>query len=195
MNIKALAILAVTAVTAVSFQSCSGSQKEQKADETAQVKSDILEVDSLLANAENLVDKKVKVEAVCTHICKHAGRKIFLMGSDDKNTIRVEACEIGSFPAECVNSIVYVEGVLREDRIDEAYLQNWEAQLKAAGEQHGNNGQAGCNTEKNARQETADTPEGRIEDFRQRIAERKAKTGKDYLSFYHIDAEKYEIKQ
>ena len=53
------------------------------------------------------------------------------MGSDDTQAIRVEAGTLGAFDPKCVNSIVRVTGTLKEQRIDEAYLQNWEAQLKA----------------------------------------------------------------
>ena len=49
-------------------------------------------------------------------------------------------------------------------------------------------------TEKKARGETANTPEARIADFRAKIADRKAKTGKDYLSFYFVEASSYEIQ-
>ena len=49
--------------------------------------------------------------------------------------------------------------------------------------------------EKKARGETASTPEARIADFRAKIAERKAATGKDYLSFYYMEASSYEIAE
>ena len=151
-------------------------------------------MDSLLANAEALVGKSVCVEAVCTHICKHGGRKIFLMGSDDTQTIRVEGGSVGKFDSGCVNALVSVTGILKEERVDEAYLLKWEEQLKAtAAEAHGD-GEAGCSTEKKARGETANTSEDRIADFRKKIAERKTRTGKDYLSFYYIEATAYEIK-
>ena len=100
-----------------------------------------------------------------------------------------------AFAQECINSIVTITGQLVEDRIDEAYLQNWEEQLKAqAAKEHGE-GKAGCANEKKARGETADTPEARIADFRKQIAEREAQEGKAYLSFYHIDATSYQIEQ
>ena len=50
-----------------------------------------MEVDNLLADAEKLTGGKVTVEGVCTHICRHGGRKIFLMGTDDTQVIRIEA--------------------------------------------------------------------------------------------------------
>ena len=48
------------------------------------------------------VDNIVLVEGVCSHICSHGGKKLFLMGDDDSNTIRVEANDdIGAFKPEC----------------------------------------------------------------------------------------------
>ena len=82
-----------------------------------------------------------------------------------------------------VNSIVRVTGTLKEQRIDEAYLQNWEAQLKAqAAEKHGT-GEAGCDSEKKARGETANSPEARIADFRAKIADRKGRNRKRVFIF------------
>ena len=106
----------------------------------------------------------------------------------------LQAGTLGAFDPKCVNSIVRVTGTLKEQRIDEAYLQNWEAQLKAqAAEKHGT-GEAGCDTEKKARGETANTPEARIADFRAKIADRKASSGKEYLSFYFMEANSYEVE-
>ena len=48
---------------------------------------------------------------------------------------------------------------------------------------------------KAARQETGNTVEERIADFRTRIAARKAAEGKEYLSFYYVTATSYEIQQ
>mgnify|MGYP003550070135 CR=1 FL=1 len=86
-----------------------------------------------------------------------------------------------------------IKGILREERVDEAYLQRWEASVAAStAEQHGD-GEAGCDTEKAARGETGNTVEERIADFRQKIAARKEATGKDYLSFYFVEALAYEV--
>lgn len=49
------------------------------------------------------------VKGVCTHICRHGGRKIFRMGTDDTQVIRIEAgVKIGVFKPECVNNLVRV---------------------------------------------------------------------------------------
>lgn len=195
---KTKKLIIAIAIVAMTFIGTSCGNKQQKSASeatTEQSASSALEIDSLLANAESLAGQEVTIEGVCTHTCKHGAKKIFLMGSDDTQVIRVEAGTLGAFDPKCVNSIVRVTGTLKEQRIDEAYLQNWEAQLKAqAAEKHGT-GEAGCDSEKKARGETANSPEARIADFRAKIADRKAETGKEYLSFYFMEADSYEVEQ
>lgn len=194
MKTKQWTLVAAMAVALIAGTSCGNKQKSNEQTAATEQTSGAMEIDSLLTNAESLVGQEVVVEGVCTHTCKHGATKIFLMGSDDTKTIRVEAGELGSFDTKCVNNIVRVTAKLNEERVDEAYLQKWEAQLKnAAAEQHGD-GAAGCDTEKKARGETANTPEARIADFRAKIAAHQAKTGKDYLSFYFLEAVSYEIQ-
>lgn len=191
MKIKLMILFAATAM----FVACGGNKSKKVADdatETTQVVT-AMEIDSVLAEAETLTGQEVVLEGICTHICKHGGTKIFMMGSDDTKTLRIEAAKLGSFDQKCVNSIVKVKGILREERIDEAYLQHWEATVAAqTAEQHGET-EAGCDTEKAARGETGNTVAERIADFRSKIADRKASVGKEYLSFYFVEALSYEI--
>lgn len=195
MKMKKYVVLVVALMAMVNFNSCGNKQQKQQ-DEASERLSGAIDVDSLLAAADSLSGQEVTVEGVCTHICKHGGRKIFLMGSDDTQTIRIEAGKVGKFDQKCVNSMVKVTGVLVEQRVDEAYLENWENQLKAAtAEKHGDSDAAGCSTEKQARGETANSPEQRIADFRKKIAARKARDGKEYLSFYYVEANNYEIQE
>lgn len=193
MKVLKIFSISVAATAMLIFAtSCGKTGQNGSKQQTAEAQT-AMQVDDLLAGAEQLVGDTVNVEGVCTHICKHAGRKIFLMGSDDTQTIRVESGSLGSFKQECVNSIVAVTGILREERIDEAYLQQWEAKIKTqTAEEHGNSA-AGCDTEKKARQETGNTPQARIDNFRKRIAQNEAETGKAYLSFYYLEATGYKI--
>lgn len=183
----------IAMMLSVSFMLFSCKSGNKTNEETAEVPVEVFQVDDVLANGGELIGKEVELEGVCTHICKHGGRKIFLMGSDDNNTIRIESGDLGAFDQNCVNSVVRVKGTLVESRIDEAYLKAWEErELAKTAEQHGD-GEAGCSTEKKARGETGNTALDRIEGFRNRISAEKEKSGKEYLSFYHIDATNYEI--
>ena len=123
---KSIFILAAVALLAM--VSCNNKAKENQNQESAATVA--LSVDDILAEGDSLVGKTVTVEGVCTHICKHGGKKLFMMGTDDTKMLRAEACELGSFPAEVVNSLVSVTGTLEEDRIDEATIQRMEEQYK-----------------------------------------------------------------
>ena len=183
---KSIFILAAVALLAM--VSCNNKAKENQNQESAATVA--LSVDDILAKGDSLVGKTVTVEGVCTHICKHGGKKLFMMGTDDTKMLRAEACELGSFPAEVVNSLVSVTGTLEEDRIDEATIQRMEEQYKnQSGEKHGD-GEAGCESEKKAAgQADINTFEGRRRNFRERLA------GKDYyVMSYHINTTSYEIK-
>ena len=189
-------LFASMAIFSLTFSACSGNSKPNGNDTaTEQAVANTVTVDDILAQADSLVEQSITFQGVCTHTCKHGATKMFLMGSDDTQTIRVEAGELGSFDTKCVNAMVEVTGILKEQRIDEAYLQNWEAQLKAqTAQQHGDS-EAGCDSEKKARGETGNTPAQRIADFRSKIEKRKAESGKDYLSFYYVEAQSYDIKE
>lgn len=188
-------LVAFMAFSALTFSACSNNKKNDTQQASEATSSAALSIDEVLASADSLAGKEVTIQGICTHTCKHGATKIFLMGSDDTKTIRVEACKLGSFDSKCVNSIVEVKGTLVEDRIDEAYLQNWEKQLSTQTEKQHGDGEAGCDTEKKARGETGNTAQERIADFRAKIAQQKAQTGKDYLSFYHVDAVSYDVKE
>ena len=190
-----LMVAAAFMAAMVMITSCGNSNKQSQSEQTEQAAPSALSIDDLLSDADSLVNKEVTIEGICTHTCKHGATKMFLMGSDDPKTIRVEAGPLGSFDTRCVNAIVTVAGTLKEQRVDEAYLQNWESRLKAQTEKSHGETAAGCDSEKKARGETANTPEARIADFRAKIAERKTATGKDYLSFYYLEASSYEIQE
>ena len=175
--------------------SCGDNSNKNKEQASAEeVTPAALEVDQVLADPDSLVGDTIKVEGICTHICKHGGGKIFLMGSDDTKTLRVEAGEpIGSFPQETVNSIVRVTGVLVEDRIDEDYLAQWEARI--ADQAKETQGEGGCAADMKANAEAAtNSVLERIANFRSRIAERTEKEGKPYVSLYHMEGLSYEIR-
>lgn len=175
--------------------SCGDDSNKSKEQASAEEVTPVaLEVDQVLADPDSLVGDTIEIEGICTHICKHGGGKIFLMGSDDTKTLRVEAGEsIGSFPQETVNSIVRVTGVLVEDRIDEDYLAQWEAQI--ADQAKETQGEGGCAADMKANAEAeANSVLERIANFRSRIAERTEREGKAYVSLYHIEGLSYEIR-
>lgn len=192
---KKVNLLLIALASVIAFSSCNSNKKTSETENETETIQTIVTVDELLANAEQEIDNVVLLEGVCTHICSHGGKKLFLMGDDDSKTIRVEASDdIGAFKPESVNSIVKVKGTLKEERIDEAYLTQWEARLaEGVVDEHGEDGE-GCETELKAQgQEELDSETARIKDFREKIAVRNETEGKNYLSFYYVEAIEYTI--
>lgn len=194
-------------VAALTLTSCGGNKNNSKAEEPA-----ALSVDQVLEKADSLTNQLVTVEGVCTHTCRHGATKIFLMGSNDDNILRCEAAALGAFSKDCVKNVVRVTGYVRETRMDEAYLQNWKQRYEEAvaeqqaqavaeaqfGEPSAENNEevstaTGCATESKARREQGNTIDEKIEAYRAEIAQRKEVEGKEYLSFYHIEATAYEV--
>lgn len=161
----------------------------------AQIPSKTLTVDQLLANGDSLIGQTVAVEGYCTHACSHGATKIFLKGEKENTMLRVQAGKLRSFDTKCVKAKVNVIGTVKEQRIGETYLQNWENRLtKQVVDVHGTNGK-GCENEQKAQGEQVGVSEqARIADFRKKIAARKAACGKDYLSVYYVVAQSYTIK-
>ncbi len=192
MKMKKVLSTFMVAVMAVCMVACGSKQQDAASDNQATV----MNVDELLDKAPDMVDSTVTFEGVCSHTCKHGATKMFLIGTDDSKSIRVEACDLGSFDAKVIHQPVTVTGVLREQRIDEEYLAQWEEQVKAQTvKNHGESKEAGCETERSARGMESSTAEGQIAEYRARIAERDSLEGKPYVSFYYVDAISYKINE
>lgn len=112
----------------------------QKQAEQAQV---VYSIDEVYAQADSLAGDTIFFEGVCAHLCKHGGRKAFLMGSDESRILRVEGAQAGNFAPECINNLVRVRGVLHAIEVVP------EEGESSDGLKHGE-GDNGCETEKKA---------------------------------------------
>ena len=210
---KTAIFLGIAALLSASFSSCSskGASGETETDNT-------LTVDSILAQPDSFVGKTITVEGVVSHLCKHGGRKAFLLGSDENTMLRADATPGGdftSFAPDCIHKPITLTGTLVESRIDEAAVREMEAQragqiqrvTEAAGEADAANAEAaaqqaealknapaGCETEhKAAGQSELATFATQMADYRARIAARDSIEGKSYLSTYYIQAISYSV--
>ena len=160
--------------------SCGGNAQKSDSSEAVDIAS--ISVDEVLANPDAIVGDTIVVEGVCSHLCRHGGRKAFVAGSADSLMLRCEAFPLMGepFPKTTVHRPIQVTGILREQRIDEA------AEIASRGE-------SGCDTERAAQgQKDLNTFKERMDDYRARIAAREAAEGKAYLSFYYMDAISFE---
>lgn len=186
MKIKAL-VLAAVAFIGIGMVSCS-SKEEAAPQET------VISVDSLMSEPSALVGDTIEIKGLCSHLCSHGARKAFLLGADSTTIIRCEATPEmgGAFALDAKGKELTVRGIVRESRIGEAEVAAMEARYAAA--DSAANKHEACETEKKAQgQDSIDTFAARMADYRTKIAARTEAEGKDYLSFYYIEALSYTI--
>ena len=82
----------------------------------------IINVGDFDSIAADFIDKKVQVKGIVDHVCKHGGKKLFLV--DDEGDVHVESEE--RFNDSIMGSEIIVTGVVREFRVDEAYCSQME---------------------------------------------------------------------
>ncbi len=139
--------------------------------------------------ADKFVNKPVFIEGTVLHICKHGGERLFLADGNDSITVEVTAGpKMTRFEESMIGSKIRITGMLKEERIDAKYLNEWEAEIKKPQENHN----VGIHTGTKSHED-----EGVKEKLDQIAALRDElkKSGKDHLSNFSIEASKYvEIK-
>jgi hypothetical protein len=110
------------------FTSCKKETAETKPVENA-IKT--VSFDELFGNKFENTNKKVAVEGLCVHVCKHSGKKIFIIGTDPDSKLQIYAGEgLSGFPQDLEGSKVRVIGVLEEEKLDMDYVNQMEEDLK-----------------------------------------------------------------
>ncbi len=150
-----------------------------------------LAINSFDSVAANFVEKAVIIEGTVSHTCKHGGKRMFLIDNADSINVEITAGkDISKFDESLEGKDVVVYGILKEERIDEKYLSQWESELKA--KENENHEGTGVHTGvKGHEDQGVDAKMQQINDYRKQIAD----SGKDHLSFYSVEAEKFELKQ
>jgi len=150
----------------------------------------ILDVNGLLSQVEKYVDKEITIQGTVTHVCKYGGKKLHLTGDDPEKKIVVNAGEaIAEFDVELEGEDVIIAGILKEQIIDEAYLANWEEELKQKGEEG--------ETHESEEGETHKSEEGHADDHVdpmvriQKIRDEIKESGKDHISNYSVEFIKF----
>jgi hypothetical protein len=131
------------------------------------------------------------LEGFVAAVCPRSGKKAWLhdTNSEAAGTVRIE--RIGNIPIfekDVIGKTIRVTGVLRELRIDAAYLDSWETRVKGSNtvvEKKDN-----C-TEKCEENQTVDTALKRIAALRVQVA----KSTKGYLSNFWVDGTKWELAE
>jgi hypothetical protein len=191
---KMIKKLVIIVVIAVSFFACNNNRMNTTENAEANADSVVMPVQitvsDFLTKASELAGKEVIIKGTVSHTCKHGGKRMFIYGDNPDETVEITAGEnIASFNAELEGSEVNVQGVLMELVVDEAYLNEWESEVKLeSGTEHEiHDGQHSSVSADSVKIEKLE----KINNYRKQIAE----SGKDHLSFYSIECKSFEVVQ
>ncbi len=164
--------------------SCNSGTKEEVA---AKADTTLMTVLTFEKQADSLVDKPVYIEGTVLHTCKHGGKRMFLV--DGTDSIRVEVTAgptIAKFDESLIGSRVRVLGILKEERIDTKYLNEWEAEVKKPAENH----QVGIHSGAKGHEDQG--IQEKLDQIKALRDELKT-SGKDHLSFFSVEGISFTI--
>lgn len=135
-------------------------------------------VDKLLNVVDAQVGKEVKITGTVTHVCKHSGKKCFIVGDDGKTTIQIMAGgDITAFGQDLVGSDIEALGIVKEHRVAKDAIDTNEK--TAHDKMHSGEGS----------HEQCQAMLDNVKTMREWME----KNNKDYFAIYYIDGTKYEV--
>lgn len=126
----------------------------------------LVDFDSL---ASKYIDKQVEINGIVDHVCKHSGKKLFIVNKE--GTADVHVTSDIRFNDSLVGNEVTVIGIVREFKVDEAYCQQLENDAQ----------KTHSNAEDN--KEVMEQNKQQSKFYRDSMKQ----TGVDHLSFYSIE--------
>lgn len=158
------------------FFSCNMKPKEAKKESTPAVQT-VYSINELMEVADQMLGKEVSLNGLVNHVCAHSGKRCILKNGKGDLSIRVEAVgELEGFEKEIAGNDIKVTGTLREKRLDQAAINEWETEVL---EKHKGEEESGhCSSEM-----------ANITEMRNWMKENK----KDYYSIYYLDGNSYEV--
>ena len=78
-----------------------------------------LTVEEMSAKAADYVDQNVSITGTVVHVCRHGGKKMFIIGDDPDQRIKVMAnAQVGSFDVALEGSNVTVQGLIQAEVVE-----------------------------------------------------------------------------
>ncbi len=94
------------------FAACTNNS-EKKSDSTDAL-TIVWSVDEFLKDANLFLEKEITVEGLVTHVCKHGGQKLFIVGTEEGVSLRIEVGEgISEFPVDMEGSDASFSGIVK----------------------------------------------------------------------------------
>lgn len=156
---------------------------------SAKIEAIPVNLSEVKAKAPELMGKLISLDGMVAHVCRESGKRLFL----GEESFKVLASnKIPTFKVELEGSDVTITGFLKEDRIDETYLSNWEKELQDGAKAQLKEEIHTYDAEAKGLDESAIVTQlDQIKGYRDQIAS----GGKGYISFYSLEVESIDEKK
>jgi len=189
---KKFFLMAVVAIFFVACQNQTETTVENAAQTRVAEEPIVITVGSFDEKAAELVDKEVIITGTTDHICKHDGKKLFLIDVEEEGRVKITSGEgVPAFNSEYEGYDFKIIGIVDEMIVDEEYLREWEEEVIAGIDEtrHLGGGEPMTEEERAAGVHLDDPAMEKISDYREMMAEE----GTDKLSFYSIVCTSFEV--
>jgi len=149
----------------------------------------IVSADNLIVNIDKYVNRRVKTEGFIAHICGVDGKKMKLL-SDNGEVIVILSRDNNSFDSSLYEKRIRVYGLVKEERLSKKFIEEKEKEKAIL-----------CHVDQRPCKDTkwiqTKVEEGVSDSLSQKsiekLRQKMAKQGKDYVSIVSIICEQYEI--
>jgi len=172
--------------TAFLFSACGSADKKKSDTHEEKIIAEV-SVAEFLDEAENILDQEVAITGTVTHVCKHGGQRLFITNEDTTGTVKITTGEnIAEFPIDLEGEKISVHGIVKELRIDDTYLAEWEIEITegASKENKGHKDGLDEHQKQQAEELNLDAQLEKINKLREEIAA----SDKGYLSDFWVES-------
>ena len=178
--------LSIAILLTFSLLSCN-QQGKKNAEDAKNAEVATVNIHELTTHASEYVGKTVQFTGIVDHVCKVDGKKMFLIGENQEDRIKVTTGEkLPPFKVEMEGSTVEVTGIVKELKIDETYLSTMEQGLEKTSEKQ--MGVEGSHEKENKETEQMEQP-NQLKALREQLE----KSGEDHISIYSVES--IEVKE
>ena len=143
---------------------------------TGNTKNSTYTIDELMSTIETQVGQEVKVSGTVNHVCKHAGRKCFIVNENEDLSLQIMAGGIiKSFDNDLVGTKIEAVGVVKEHRVEKEQIDEREKTAQDLMQ------------EEESSHEQCQAMLNNVAQMREWMNKNK----KDYYAIYYIDGIKY----
>lgn len=171
-------------IVAALFFSCSTQEKKEEKNVKA------ISVDKIMTNIQQHVDQEVVVKGMVNHVCSHGGKRMFIIGENPDEGIRITPNEkIGVFEKELEGNSVIIKGVLKELIIDDKYVAQLEKEISEGVDNEALHDHSSGDHEEESEVDSSKIKQ--VEKMKSDIAESE----KGFVAQYWIEASEVEVKE